>query len=79
MSWTKNFKELNKSKHDRTSFDCDEPELNAFIKTQAVKHMKAGISRTMVLPAKVPLPNQKFPICSFYCYDRKWRLAFILQ
>jgi hypothetical protein len=67
MSWTKKIKELNKSIHDRTSFDCGEPELNTFIKTQAAKHMKAGISRTMVLPAKVPLPNQKIPICSFYC------------
>jgi len=67
MNWAKNFKELNKSKHDRASFDCEEPELNSFIQTQAVKHMKAGISRTMVLPAQVPLPNQRFPICSFYC------------
>lgn len=67
MSWTKDFKELSKSKHDRTSFDCGEPELNTFIKIQAAKHMKAGISRTMVLPAKVSLPNQKIPICAFYC------------
>lgn len=66
MSWTKSFKELNKSVHDRASFDCGEEELDKFIKTQAVKHMKAGISRTMVLPAKVALPNQKYPICSFY-------------
>ncbi len=66
MSWRKYFKELNKSTHDRTSFDCGEPELNTFIQTQAAKHMKAGISRTMVLPGKVALPNQKFPICSFY-------------
>lgn len=28
--------------------------------------MQAGISRTMVLPATVALPNQKLPICSFY-------------
>ena len=67
MSWAKNFKELNKSIHDRTFFDCGEPDLNTFIKTQAAKHMKAGISRTMVLPANIALPNQKFPICSFYC------------
>lgn len=66
MSWSKNFEQINKSKHDRNSFDCGENQLNTFIQTQAVKHMQAGISRTMVLPANVPLPNQKFPICSFY-------------
>ena len=66
MSWSKSFKELNKSVHDRASFDCGEKKLNTFIQNQAAKHMKAGISRTMVLPAKVALPNRKYPICSFY-------------
>ena len=66
MSWAKSFEELNKSTHDRDSFDCGEEELNTFIKTQAAKHMQAGISRTMVLPNTVPLPNRKYPICSFY-------------
>ena len=66
MSWAKEFEELDKSIHDRNSFDCGENELNVFIKTQAAKHMQAGISRTMVLPAQVPLLNQKYPICSFY-------------
>jgi len=66
MSWVKEFEELNKSVHDRNSFDCGEHELNVFIKTQAAKHMQAGISRTMVLPSKVPLLNKKYPICSFY-------------
>jgi hypothetical protein len=28
--------------------------------------MKAGISRTMVLPATLPLLNNKHPICCFY-------------
>lgn len=66
MSWEKEFEELSKSIHDRNSFDCGENELNVFIKTQAVKHMQAGISRTMVLPSKIPLLNKKYPICSFY-------------
>ena len=66
MSYSKTFKELDKSQHDRASFDCGEAELNDFIQTQAAKHMQAGISRTMVLPAATPLPNQKYPICSFY-------------
>ena len=66
MSWSKTFEELSKSKHDRDSFDCGESELNTFIQTQAVKHMQAGISRTMVLPGTAPLLNQKYPICAFY-------------
>ncbi|GAD90509.1 hypothetical protein VHA01S_046_00180 [Vibrio halioticoli NBRC 102217] len=66
MSWGNEFVELNKSKHDRTSFDCGERELNTFIRTQAVKHMQAGISRTMVLPSSQPLLNQKYAICAFY-------------
>ena len=66
MSWAKIFEELSKNTHDRESFDCGEVELNTFIKTQAAKHMQAGISRTMVLPNTAPLPNQKFPICAFY-------------
>lgn len=66
MSWGQEFVELSKSKHDRNSFDCVEPELNTFIKTQAAKHMQAGISRTMVLPSAQPLLNQKHAICAFY-------------
>ena len=66
MSWGKAFVELSKSYHDRNSFDCGEQELNTFIKTQAAKHMEAGISRTMILPSAQPLLNQKFAICAFY-------------
>lgn len=66
MNWAKAFEELDKSAHDRESFDCGETELNVFIKTQAAKHMQAGISRTMVLSGTVSLPNQKRPICAFY-------------
>lgn len=66
MIWGQEFVELSKSKHDRSSFDCGESELDTFIKTQAVKHMQAGISRTMVLPSSQPLLNQKYAICSFY-------------
>jgi len=66
VSYSKTFEELNKSKHDRNSFDCGENELNTFIQTQAAQHMQAGISRTMVLAASMPLPNKKLPICAFY-------------
>lgn len=66
MTWKKEFVELDKTAHDRASFDCGEKELNAFIQTQAAKHMEVGVSRTMLLPASVPLPDGKYPICAFY-------------
>lgn len=66
MNWAKEFVELSKSKHDRDSFDCGEPELNTFLKSQATRHIDAGISRTMVLPAQTTLLNHKQPICAFY-------------
>lgn len=66
MTWAKEFVELNKAIHDRASFDCGELELNTFIQTQAAKHMEVGVSRTMLLPASVPLPDGKYPICAFY-------------
>lgn len=64
--WSEQFVELDRSVHDREGFDCGEVELNTFIRQFAVKHMQAGISRTMVLPAITPLPNNKLPICAFY-------------
>lgn len=66
MSYTKEFVDLNKAIHDRESFDCGEPDLNNFIRAQATRLMDAGISKTMVLPASISLPNGKTPICAFY-------------
>ncbi len=66
MSWAHEFVELDKATHDRASFDCGEAELNVFIQTQAAKHMKVGISKTMLLPASVSLSDGKYPICAFY-------------
>lgn len=66
MSWSKTFVELAKSVHDRESFACGEPELDDFIKKQALRHMQAGISRTMVLPAVKPMLDGRYPICAFY-------------
>lgn len=66
MNWSKTFIELARPIHDRESFACGEPELDHFITSQALRHMQAGISRTMVLPAAKPLPNGKYPICAFY-------------
>ena len=66
MSFSKTFVELNKVIHDRTTFDCGAQEINIFLQQHALRHMKVGVSKTMVLPALETLPNQKFPICSFY-------------
>jgi GNAT superfamily N-acetyltransferase len=66
VNWSKEFVELDKALHDRNSFDCGEDELNDFIKTKAAKHMSAGISRTMLLPATTPLQDGKLPVCAFY-------------
>lgn len=66
MIWTERFIEFDKSLHDRNTFDSGEEELNDFIKTKAARHMAAGISRTMVLPAATSLPDGKYPICCFY-------------
>ncbi|MCI5143949.1 MAG: N-acetyltransferase [Candidatus Electrothrix sp. AR3] len=66
MSWAQHFVELDKAVHDRASFDCGEIALNEFIRIRAAKHMQVGISRTMLLPASVLLPNGKYPICAFY-------------
>ena len=66
MKCSKKFVELDKTLHDRTSFDCGSVELNTFLQRHAYRHMKVGVSKTMVLPAKEKLSNQKYPICSFY-------------
>jgi len=66
VSWSDRFIELDKAIHDRASFDCGKEELNSFFQTQAAKHMEVGVSRTMLLPASVPLPDGKYPTCSFY-------------
>ncbi len=66
MTWAQEFVELDKSIHDRTSFDCGEEALNTFLHTQAAKHMEVGVSRTMLLPTSDPLPSGRYPICAFY-------------
>jgi len=66
MKFGNNFVELEKSIHDRVSFDCGEEELNSFLKTQAAKHMKAGVSKTYVLQAMTPFSNNKYSICSYF-------------
>ena len=56
------FVELDKSIHERKSFDCGQKELNDFLHYFAAKHRKAGISKTMVLPSA----DIQSDICAFY-------------
>jgi len=64
--WGNEFVELNKTIHERNSFDCGKEELNNFLQTRAAKHMEARVSRTFLLPSKDNLPNGKTSICAFY-------------
>lgn len=66
MNFGTEFIALDKQVDDRSTFTCGEDELDHFLKTQAAKHMKVGVSKTMLLPAINPLPNGKYPICSFF-------------
>ena len=66
MTWTRTFEELDTGAHDRESFDCGEAPLNDFFKTKAARHMKVGVSRTMVLPTVDHLENGKRSIAAFY-------------
>ena len=66
MKCSKKFVELDKTLHDRNSFDCGSAALNIFLQRHALRHMKVGVSKTMVLAATGQSSNQKYPICSFY-------------
>jgi ribosomal protein S18 acetylase RimI-like enzyme len=66
VNWGNEFVELDKTTHDRSSFDCDKDELNNFIKTRASKHMEVGVSKTFLLPSLKPLPSGMSAICAFY-------------
>jgi GNAT superfamily N-acetyltransferase len=56
------FVELDKSVHDRKSFDCGTPVLHLFFRQFAARHRAAGISMTVVLPAK----ENDADICAYY-------------
>jgi len=66
VSWAKKFVELDKSIHDRDSFQSGEVELDVFFKTKAAKHMAAGISKTFVLPCLDVSSSGKRFISAFY-------------
>lgn len=65
METGKRFEELDKSRHQRKTFDCGRKELNDFIRQSAVRHRDAGIGKTLVLPAPMN-GGQKADICCFY-------------
>lgn len=62
MTPSSQFVELDKAVHDRKSFDCGKQELNLFLQRFAARHRAAGISMTMVLPAR----ENKADICAYY-------------
>ena len=62
MTPSSTFVELDKSVHDRKSFDCGTQELNIFLQQFAVRHRDAGISKTMVLTSK----DGEADICAYY-------------
>ena len=66
MNFGSQFVPLDKNIHERSIFDCGEKELNLFLKTKAAKHMKAGISNTLVMASDNLLENKKHPISAFY-------------
>lgn len=66
MEYEKEFVFLDKTLHERETFDCGEPELNSFLQTKASKHMAAGISTTRVLPAVKQSNQEKADIAAFY-------------
>jgi GNAT superfamily N-acetyltransferase len=59
------FVELDKTRHERASFDCGIQDLNDFIRRSAARHREAGVSKTMVLPSKVST-GEKAGICAYY-------------
>ncbi len=56
------FVELDRQWHDRKSFHCGAGELDRFLVQFAARHREAGVSKTMVLPAR----NNKTGICAYY-------------
>lgn len=56
------FVELDKAVHNRQAFDCGVAALNLFLRQFAARHSNAGISKTMVLPAK----ENEAEICAYY-------------
>ncbi|MET0026741.1 MAG: GNAT family N-acetyltransferase [Candidatus Thiodiazotropha sp.] len=59
------FTELDKSQHDRASFDCGIRELNEFMRRFAARHREAGVSKTMVLPSRSH-EGDLAGICAYY-------------
>lgn len=55
---------LDRARHNRDSFDCGHPDLNAFLRERAAKNAQLGVSSTYVLvDDAVTLPR---PILGYY-------------
>ena len=59
------FVELDKALHNRAVFARGEKELDLFLQTQAAKHMKVGIGKTLVLADTTEQIDGKHPIHAF--------------
>ncbi len=62
MNPSSRFVELDKTIHNRKSFDCGTEVLNTFLQQFAVRHRESGISKTMVLPSR----ENETSICAYY-------------
>jgi len=60
------FVPLDKTKHDRTSFDCGINALNTFFHRYARQGMDVGVNYTWVLPAAGASKGAKKKICAWY-------------
>jgi len=60
------FVPLNKTRHDRASFDCGADALNTFFHRYAGQGMDAGVNYTWVLPAAGASKGEKKRICAWY-------------
>lgn len=66
MKPLKRFVSLDKSLHDRMSFDCGKYPLNQFLAKQAAKSIKMSLSATYVLPASRKTKGGLKQIVSYY-------------
>lgn len=58
------FAAADKSLHNLKGFDCGKSTMNTFLAKFAEKHGKLGLSRTYVLPEKIP--SGKTPVAAYF-------------
>ncbi|TVP60671.1 MAG: acetyltransferase [Halomonadaceae bacterium] len=57
---------LNKSRHNRKTFDCGQPEVSSFLQTQARPQMEKKINRTWVVVDCETQQSEPFPIAGYF-------------